>query len=199
MEKNKQRMLVISLAVALVTAIASLVVANRKTERAGALARISPPAMPPATSEATPPLKNLAVETNPQIQPVQAAIQPMTKPQKITAQSAPPANVKEPIQDPTARTALSLVGADPDAEQYWVGAINDPNLSAHERQDLIEDLNEDGLSDPKHPGPQDLPLILNRVQLIEELVPYAMDQVNAEAFAEAYKDLNNMLVGKPVQ
>ena len=80
-----------------------------------------------------------------------------------------------------------------------MGAINDPNLPAEERKDLIEDLNEDGLSDPKHPGPEDLPLILNRLQLIEELAPDAMDRVNADAFAEAYKDLNNMLAGKPVQ
>ncbi len=103
------------------------------------------------------------------------------------------------IQDPDARAALSLVGADPEAEQYWVAAINDPNLPANERKDLIEDLNEDGLSDPKHPGPQDLPLILNRLQLIEALGPYAMDQVNADAFQEAQKDLLAMLDGKPVQ
>jgi hypothetical protein len=40
---------------------------------------------------------------------------------------------------------------------------------------------------------------LNRLQLIEELAPNAMDQVNADAFAEAYKDLVNMLAGQPVQ
>lgn len=109
------------------------------------------------------------------------------------------AKQKEPIQDPSARAALGFVGADPEAEQYWVAAINDPSLSANERKDLIEDLNEDGLSDPKHPGPQDLPLILNRLQLIEELGPYAMDQVNADAFQEAQKDLLAMLEGRPVQ
>jgi len=54
-------------------------------------------------------------------------------------------------------------------------------------------LNEDGLSDPDHPGPEDLPLILSRLRLIEEMAPYAMDEVNADAFAEAYKDLLNML------
>ncbi len=112
--------------------------------------------------------------------------------------SAKPAKQKAPIQDPDARVALSFVGADPDAEQYWAAAINNPNLPAEERKDLIEDLNEDGLSDPKTPGPQDLPLIMSRIVLIEELAPYAMDQVNADAFAEAYKDLTNMLAGKPV-
>ncbi len=84
------------------------------------------------------------------------------------------------------------MGADPAAEGYWYAAINDPQLSAHERQDLIEDLNEDGLSDPANPAYEDLPLILSRLQLIEEVAPEAMDQVNADAFAEAYKDLLEM-------
>jgi hypothetical protein len=61
-----------------------------------------------------------------------------------------------------ARVALSFVGADEDAEAYWVQAINDPNLSAHERQDLIEDLNEEGFADPHHPTWEDLPLIVSR-------------------------------------
>ena len=99
---------------------------------------------------------------------------------------------KEPPQDPVARVALAFVGADPDAEAYWCEAINDPNLSEHERSDLIEDLNEDGLSDPKRPTLEDLPLILNRLRLIQELAPEAMDQVNLDAFAEAYKDLLNL-------
>ena len=100
-------------------------------------------------------------------------------------------------QDPLARVALSFVGADPEAEAYWMEAINDPSLPANERKDLIEDLNEDGLSDPHHPGPGDLPLIVGRLQMIEQLAPYAMDRVNAEAFMEAYKDLANLLNGRP--
>jgi hypothetical protein len=106
---------------------------------------------------------------------------------------------KAPILDPDARIALSFVGADPDAEAYWEGAINDPNLPAEERQDLIEDLNEDGLSDPNHPGPEDMPLIMNRLALIEDMAPGAMDKVNADAFAEAHKDLVAMLNGEPVK
>ena len=93
---------------------------------------------------------------------------------------------------PVAREALSYVGADPDAEAVWTAAINDPNLSAHERQDLIEDLNEDGFSDPKNVTPNELPLVMSRIALIEEMAPQAMDDVNAAAFAEAYKDLTNM-------
>jgi len=57
---------------------------------------------------------------------------------------------------------------------------------------LIEDLNEDGLSDPKNPSVEELPLIVSRLQLIAELAPDAMDKVNAEAFQEAYKDLANL-------
>jgi hypothetical protein len=93
---------------------------------------------------------------------------------------------------PIARQALDLVGADPMAEAIWAQAINDPMLSAHERQDLIEDLNENGFDDPAQPSADDLPLIENRLAIIEELAPLAMDDVNAAAFAEAYKDLVNM-------
>jgi hypothetical protein len=110
-----------------------------------------------------------------------------------TAPAAPGARPgKPPIQDPMARAALSYVGADPDAELYWYQAINDPALPAQERQDLIEDLNEDGLSDPHNPTMDDLPLILSRIQLIEEVFWDAMDEVNTDAFLEAYKDLVNL-------
>ena len=91
-----------------------------------------------------------------------------------------------------ARVALAFVGMDAEAEAYWYGAINDPCLPANERKDLIEDLNEDGLSDPKHPTADDLPLIVNRLQIIEAGVWDAMDEVNAEAFLEPYKDLVNL-------
>lgn len=99
---------------------------------------------------------------------------------------------REAPLDPVARAALSMVGADPEADEYWLAAINDPSLPAEERQDLIEDLNEDGLSDPQHPTADDLPLILNRLQLIEAVKDDAMDEVNADAFLEAYNDLLNL-------
>src|SRR5207249_102146 len=91
---------------------------------------------------------------------------------------------KEPLQDPLARAALLLVGADADAEDYWFGAINNPALPANERKDLIEDLNEEGFLDPKHPTPDDLPLIFSRLELIEQVASSAMDSVNWEAFLE---------------
>jgi hypothetical protein len=108
---------------------------------------------------------------------------------KAGAENAPEPLVPKPI----ARTALGYVGADEEAEEVWVNAINDPNRSADERKDLIEDLNEDGFPDPKNITEDDLPLIVSRLMLIEDLAPDAIDDVNAAAFAEAYKDLANML------
>ncbi|MGH7994554.1 MAG: hypothetical protein ACREDQ_13620 [Limisphaerales bacterium] len=100
------------------------------------------------------------------------------------------------IQDPIARAALYSVGMDPEADAYWISAINDPSLPAGERKDLIEDLNETGLSNPHHPGPTDLPLILARIRLVERLAPYSLDQVDGAAFGEAYKDLVGMANGQ---
>lgn len=126
---------------------------------------------------------------------------PSRQPEQPAATSS---KEKPPAQDPVAREALAYVGFNEEAEQYWAAAINDPNLPPQERQDLIEDLNEDGISDPKHPSLEDLPVILNRLQLIEAMAPEAMDQVNADAFMEAYKDLVNLAYvavggGEPVR
>lgn len=143
-----------------------------------------------AASDEAPPTPRLATTAPP----------PQT-PQKL---QRPAPKGKEPIKDPLARQALAWVGCNEEAEAYWLDAINDLTLSAQERQDLIEDLNEDGISDPKHPTLGDLPVILNRLELVELLAPQAMDQVNADAFMEAYKDLVNLAqlcvgAGEPVR
>jgi hypothetical protein len=101
------------------------------------------------------------------------------------------------VQDPMARAALSYVGTDPDADAYWIAAINDPSLPTEERKDLIEDLNEDGLANPRLATPGDLAVIANRIQLIEDLAPLAIDEGNAKALAEAHKDLVNLYNGLP--
>lgn len=119
-----------------------------------------------------------------------AKAEPQPDASAVASAQKPPA--REPLQDPIARDALALVGSDPEAELYWLEAINDLSLPANERQDLIEDLNEEGLPDPKHPTPEDLPLILNRLAIIEIVGPDAADEVNADAFIEAYKDLLNL-------
>ena len=98
---------------------------------------------------------------------------------------------------------MSFVGVDPDAESTWLEAIFNPNLPAKEREDLIEDLNEQGLSDPKRPGPEDLPVILNRIALLEKITPDA-DPFMLPHLREAHKDLRNLAAliqgeGKPVR
>ena len=124
---------------------------------------------------------------------------PAVKTPAVVGQTPPPPSPPVPspggktIQDPLAREALALVGADPLAERVWAEAINNPALAPNERKDLIEDLNEDGFPDPHHVTPDDLPLIWSRIELIERYGPESMDEVNVEAFLEAYKDLWNMI------
>ena len=195
---NAKKILIPSLMVALVTAVASVIIANRKVAPTVVLTPITEWTSTPAIFESTPSAKAPAVETKPQIQPARTNVPSAAPPQKSAAPTVPPANANGPLQDPVARAALSLVGADPDAEQYWTAAIFDPTLPDQEREDLMEDLNEDGLSDPQHPGPQDLPLIVNRIRIIEEIAPDA-DDFMLEHLWEADKDLRNMLAGQPVQ
>jgi hypothetical protein len=156
----------------------------------------------PIRPQPSPPEKRVSSAGQPQPEPPQTKSQVDGNAPKVAqaggkAQKTGPAMrsgspAPPDLQDPMARAALAYVGADPDAEMYWYEAINDPSLSAHERSDLIEDLNEDGLSDPQNPTVDDLPLILSRIQLIEEVGWDAMDEVNAAALQEAYKDLVNL-------
>jgi hypothetical protein len=92
-----------------------------------------------------------------------------------------------------ARVALGRIGYDPDSDEVWIRIINDPSVSANARSNLIEDLNEDGFADPHNPTLDELPMIEHRLELIEDLLPYAMDEVNRDAFKEARKDLVNMV------
>jgi hypothetical protein len=92
-----------------------------------------------------------------------------------------------------AREALRAVGKDPAALAVWLRAVNDPNLPSGERSDLIEDLNDEGYEGQGSFTEGDLQLILARLDLIEQQMPLAMDDVNAVAFTEAYKDLLAML------
>jgi hypothetical protein len=133
-----------------------------------------------------------AIARDPDAQPVPPT--PRVQHGPTDADLAEAAAATQPsIPEPMARAALSFVGVDPDAEMLWLAAINDPNLSSKDRSNLIEDLNEDGFPDPHHVTADDLPLIMSRLQLIEEAGPLAMDDVNAAAFDEAYKDLTEML------
>jgi hypothetical protein len=149
-----------------------------------------PEASAPATASAVAPAP---VSPVPSSAPSPKPARPAGKPPKAVAHANQGGSrAKQTVGDPLAREALAFVGADPEAETCWHAAINNPDLSAHERRELIEDLNRDGLPDPRHPTIEDLPLILNRLDLIQQLSPEAMDQVNARAFDEAYKDLVNI-------
>ena len=103
-------------------------------------------------------------------------------------------------KEPLARLALNYVGADAQANAFYQQTINDPILNRSHRKNLIEDLNQDGFADTRNLTARDLPLIENRIRLIEQLAPSAMDEANAAAFKEAYKDLLNMrakITGQP--
>ncbi|MGC3989655.1 MAG: hypothetical protein QM796_08265 [Chthoniobacteraceae bacterium] len=143
---------------------------------------------PPARSPAQAPHLASAPATTPATKPAPTVSQPAA-PAKQTADN----DLTQKQRTFMARTALSGVGSDPVAENMWVQAINDPTFSKHDRQDLIEDLNEVGYADLKHPTSYDLNLMEYRLNLVEKLLPTAIDQVNYNAFQEAHRDLVNML------
>ena len=116
------------------------------------------------------------------------------RPAPPNAAPAPATEDDFSIPLPLAREALASVGIDDLSEAIWELAINDPALAPEDRKNLIEDLNEDGFADSEHPAQAELPLIEARLALISRLAPEAMDQVNADAFAEAKKDLEQMRV-----
>jgi hypothetical protein len=202
--KNVRNMVFLALAVVLGAVIIELIPGRRAvpqaTSKSPTIGRTAESSGPRSTARPTEP----QVVRTPRRQarllqesPAPSGDRPLPESVRPEAQTTAPAkqgtpSAPEVLQDPAARVALAYVGADTAAEMYWYAAINNPSLSAHERQDLIEDLNEDGLSDPKNPTVEDLPLILNRIQLIEAVAGDAMDQVNADAFQEAYKDLVNL-------
>jgi len=150
----------------------------------------------PTTQRAPSPIADATVSAPTQSLPEQKRSNPTSEPKpkvepQVALELVPTQKPKEPLRDPVAREALARVGADPAAEAYWLGAIFDASLPENEREDLMEDLNEDGLSDRKNPGPQDLPLIMNRLVLIEEILPFA-DDFMVTHLGEAYKDLVNL-------
>ncbi len=97
-----------------------------------------------------------------------------------------PAIQKEPL----ARVALNYVGTSDRADQFYQSAIADPNLTPEARKNLIEDLNQDGFTNPKKLTPADLALVDRRIALIDRLAPGSTrDPIMSAAFAEARKDL----------
>lgn len=169
-------------------ALAPTPIANAPTPPAlAAPARTTPPA--PSARPVEPPITSPA--------PPVPARKPAPAP--IASIPSPPADPEPDFSEfavplPMARIALAAIGTDDDslAQAVWLTAINDPSLPAEDREDLIEDLNEEGFADPDNPTHEELPLIQARLAVIDRYESDAMDEVNAAAFKEARKDLTNM-------
>jgi len=91
-----------------------------------------------------------------------------------------------------ARAALNFVGQDADAGAVWAAAINDSDLTAETRQQLIEALDVSGLPDLQRLTPEYLPLILSRLAIVEQLAPSALDEANATAFNDVHGRLASL-------
>jgi len=200
-------LLLIALAIAIAGAVIGVVIVKRQSSQAAATReaqrkvepdqagnQTSSVAQTPATSESLSLQDTAALSANTVAAPAEKTGIQIKSNAPQSASSAPGQKPKKEVRDPDARVALRFVGVDPDAEQYWAEAIFDPSLPDHEREDLMEDLNEEGLSDPRHPSPADLQLIANRIVAIEKVAPHA-DQFMLPHLAEAYKDLWNLLYG----
>ncbi|MBI3874928.1 MAG: hypothetical protein HY300_02990 [Verrucomicrobia bacterium] len=99
-------------------------------------------------------------------------------------------------REPLARVALAFVGANAQAEQMFGQAVRDPALHGNPIRNLVEDLNQDGISNRKVPTPEDLKLIASRYDLTQQYLQQDFvqaDKVLLGAFKEANKDLANML------
>lgn len=99
-------------------------------------------------------------------------------------------------KEPLARVALTYVGANPQAAELFHTAVLDQTLKPDQRRELVEDLNQDGLSNTRNPTPEDLKIVANRYALTQAYLQqdYVQDdKVLNAAFREADKDLRNML------
>lgn len=94
------------------------------------------------------------------------------------------------------RVALTYVGANDQATELFHTAVLDTALKPDHRRELVEDLNQDGLSNKKDPSPADLEIIAKRYALTQAYLQqdYVQnDKVLNAAFREADKDLANLL------
>lgn len=91
------------------------------------------------------------------------------------------------------RFALNFAGANPQADALWSTAVLDPAVPLRNRDDLIEDLAEDGFENRRNPTERDLAIAKNRLALIEKYRSSADHERIAGAFAEAQRDLQRIL------
>ena len=148
-----------------------------KSEKSPDVQEVKTKPSKPAEAEIVQESKSINVEPRPV---VQAAPEPVVQ-------------KPEPTACEIAREALYTVGLDPVAEKVWLDTINNLENPAHDRKNLIEDLDTTGFKSHRNPTPEDVPLIQSRLALIEKYAPSAADPVNAAAFQEAKKDLTRML------
>lgn len=107
-----------------------------------------------------------------------------------------PRLVEPGSKEPLARVALSYVGTNQQALDLFHTAVLDPAILPNQKRNLIEDLNEDGLSSQRSPTKEDLQIIAKRYEITQAYLQ--QDYVNNDsilkaAFGEADKDLRNML------
>jgi hypothetical protein len=122
------------------------------------------------------------------------------RPSAATGGTAIGISVEGVVPTRLAFRALWYLGTDPEAETKWRRAINDPRCPPGVRSDLIVDMIDEGYTDNSHPTKADLPVIEARLGILERHAPYAMDEVNARAFAEAYRTLLELYIrlgGRP--
>jgi len=115
----------------------------------------------------------------------------------LAAQFYQDSRLTEPgSKEPLARLALAFVGANQRAGELFHTAVLDQALLPDQKRELVEDLNQDGLSNKKAPTPEELKIIANRYALTQTYLQqdYVQnDKVLSAAFREADKDLRNML------
>lgn len=108
------------------------------------------------------------------------------------AATATPESAELRAIEERARAALATVGLDDNAETAWLAAINNRNIPAETRAELIDALTEEGFSDPDEYTEDDLPLIAARLDLIERIDAQAIDETNANAFNRVHETLVNL-------
>ncbi len=99
-------------------------------------------------------------------------------------------------KEPLARLALAFVGANQQAGELFHTAVLDPSLLPDQKRELVEDLNQDGLSNKKALTPEELKIVASRYALTQTYLQqdYVQnDKVLHAAFREADKDLRKML------
>lgn len=107
--------------------------------------------------------------------------------------SATPGNAALRAIEERARAAVAEVGVNEESETVWLAAVNNRQIPAETRAELINALTEEGFSDTDEYTDDDLPLIAARLAIVERLAPESIDETNAAAFSQALETLSDLL------